>query len=106
MKAALYHEFEKPLVIETVKDPACPVDGIVLETRANGVCRSDWHGWMGHDPMIKLPHVPGHEMSGVVLETGKEVKKVVTRIFATTITNQVFQAGVRLHNSSPFQEPM
>jgi alcohol dehydrogenase len=75
MKAALYHEFEKPLVIETVKDPACPVDGIVLETRANGVCRSDWHGWMGHDPMIKLPHVPGHEMSGVVLETGKEVKK-------------------------------
>jgi alcohol dehydrogenase len=74
MKAALYHEFEKPLVLETVKDPACPIDGIVLETKANGVCRSDWHGWMGHDPMIKLPHVPGHEMSGVVLEVGREVK--------------------------------
>jgi alcohol dehydrogenase len=74
MKAALYHEFQKPLTIETVQDPACPADGIILETRANGVCRSDWHGWMGHDPMIKLPHVPGHEMSGVVLEAGREVK--------------------------------
>jgi alcohol dehydrogenase len=74
MKAALYHAFEQPLVIETVADPVCPPDGIILQTKANGVCRSDWHGWMGHDPMIKLPHVPGHEMSGVVREVGKEVK--------------------------------
>ena len=74
MKAALYYDFEKPLLVETVADPVCPPDGIILETKANGVCRSDWHGWMGHDPMIKLPHVPGHEMSGVVLEVGKDVK--------------------------------
>ncbi|MGL4611010.1 MAG: zinc-dependent alcohol dehydrogenase family protein [Trueperaceae bacterium] len=74
MKAALYHSFETPLVIETVSDPECPSDGIILETKANGICRSDWHGWMGHDPMIQLPHVPGHEMSGVVLEVGREVK--------------------------------
>jgi alcohol dehydrogenase len=74
MKAAIYHEFTNPLIIETVNDPPCPPDGIILETKANGVCRSDWHGWMGHDPMIKLPHVPGHEMSGVVQEVGREVK--------------------------------
>ncbi len=74
MKAALYHEFQTPLALETVTDPICPPDGIILETRANGVCRSDWHGWMGHDPTIKLPHVPGHEMSGVVADVGKDVK--------------------------------
>ncbi len=74
MKAAIYHTFEQPLSVETVADPICPPDGIILETKANGVCRSDWHGWMGHDPMITLPHVPGHEMSGVVLEVGKDVK--------------------------------
>jgi alcohol dehydrogenase len=74
MKAAIYHEFAQPLTIENVPDPFVPSDGIILETRANGVCRSDWHGWMGHDPMIKLPHVPGHEMSGVILEVGREVK--------------------------------
>ncbi len=74
MKAALYHEFQNPLILETVNDPICPPDGIILETKANGVCRSDWHGWMGHDPMIKLPHVPGHEMSGIIAEIGKDVK--------------------------------
>jgi alcohol dehydrogenase len=43
---------------------------------ANGICRSDWHGWMGHDPDIQtLPHVPGHEMAGTILEVGKDVKQ-------------------------------
>ena len=36
--------------------------------------RSDWHGWMGHDPDIELPHVPGHEFAGVVAAVGKNVK--------------------------------
>ena len=42
----------------------------MVEVRATGVCRSDWHGWMGHDPSIVLPHVPGHELCGVVAEVG------------------------------------
>ena len=41
---------------------------------ATGICRSDWHGWMGHDPDVKLPHVPGHELAGIVEEVGKNVK--------------------------------
>lgn len=42
--------------------------------KATGVCRSDWHGWKGHDSDIMehgLPFVPGHEVSGVVVEVGK-----------------------------------
>lgn len=30
---------------------------------------------MGHDPDIRLPHVPGHELAGVVQETGPEVRR-------------------------------
>ena len=59
------HAFEQPLSVETVEDPAPPPDGVVIEVRATGVCRSDWHGWMGHDTSIELPHVPGHELAGV-----------------------------------------
>jgi alcohol dehydrogenase len=50
---------------------------------ATGVCRSDWHGWRGHDDDIKQyiekfggPFIPGHEASGVVVEVGSEVKKI------------------------------
>ena len=74
MRAAIYHAFQKPLTVTTVPDPVLSDDGIILEIKANGICRSDWHGWMGHDPMISLPHVPGHEMAGVILEVGSEVK--------------------------------
>jgi alcohol dehydrogenase len=74
MRAAIYHEFQHPLEVTNVPDPDLPTDGIILEVKANGICRSDWHGWMGHDPMIQLPHVPGHEMAGVIVEVSSSVK--------------------------------
>jgi alcohol dehydrogenase len=73
MRAALYREFAKPLVIHNVPDPTPSDDGVVIHVKATGLCRSDWHGWMGHDPDISLPHVPGHELAGVVEATGKDV---------------------------------
>jgi len=42
---------------------------------ASGVCLSDWHGWQGHDPDIELPHVPGHELAGIVEAVGKGVRR-------------------------------
>src|SRR5918996_153417 len=74
MRAAVMHEFRKPLRVEAVADPEPARDGVVVAVRATGVCRSDWHGWMGHDPAIALPHVPGHELAGVVEAVGPEVR--------------------------------
>jgi D-arabinose 1-dehydrogenase-like Zn-dependent alcohol dehydrogenase len=64
---------ELPAVV-SVAEPACPLDGALIEVRATGVCRSDWHAWQGHDP-VQLPHVPGHEYAGVVVEAGPEVTR-------------------------------
>lgn len=75
MRAAVYEEFRSPLIVSTVPDPTPRDDGIVLEVRATGVCRSDWHGWMGHDRDIVVPHVPGHEMAGVIAAVGKDVRQ-------------------------------
>ena len=74
MKGAIYRAFGEPLGLETLPDPECPADGAIIEVKANGICRSDWHAWMGHDPIITLPHVPGHEFAGVVAEVGAEVR--------------------------------
>jgi alcohol dehydrogenase len=73
MKAVVYEQFgERPQLLE-VPDPVPARGGVVLQVMATGVCRSDWHGWMGHDPDIRLPHVPGHELAGVVVEVGEGV---------------------------------
>ena len=69
MQAVQYAAYgETPTVVD-LASPACPDDGAVIEVRATGVCRSDWHAWQGHDP-VSLPHVPGHELAGVVVEVG------------------------------------
>mgnify|MGYP003381211046 CR=1 FL=1 len=73
MKAAVYHEFKGPITIEQVPDPEPSPTGVVLAVKACGICRSDWHGWMGNDPDIKLPHVPGHELAGEVVAIGSEI---------------------------------
>ena len=76
MKAAIFHEFRGTITVESVEDPTPSDDGVVIEVKATGLCRSDWHGWMGQDPDIKLPHVPGHELAGIVSAVGKNVQRV------------------------------
>jgi len=74
MKAVLFESFRSPPRVARVPDPAPAPHGVVIRVGATGVCRSDWHGWMGHDADIELPHVPGHELAGVVEAVGAEVR--------------------------------
>ncbi len=73
MRALVYDEFGGPAVVRDVPDPVPAGHGAVIRVEATGLCRSDWHGWVGHDPDIALPHVPGHEFAGVVAAVGGEV---------------------------------
>ena len=75
MKAVLYEAFGQAPVLADVADPTPRPEGVVIEVKATGLCRSDWHGWMGHDRDIVLPHVPGHELAGTIVATGREVKR-------------------------------
>src|SRR3954454_2646433 len=74
MRAVLVEAFGVTPVLRETPDPECPPDGVVVSVEATGLCRSDWHGWRGHDDGIELPHVPGHELAGTVVETGPQVE--------------------------------
>lgn len=63
----------RPEVLD-VDEPRAPDDGVVVEVKATGMCRSDWHAWAGHDDIV-FPHVPGHELAGVVVEVGAAVAR-------------------------------
>ena len=75
MKAIIYENFQGSLAVRNVDDPIPDQDGVVIELKSSGLCLSDWHGWMGHDQDIKLPHIPGHELAGFVVEVGVNIKK-------------------------------
>ncbi len=74
MKAAIYEQFQGPVEVRQVVAPAAGPGDVIVRVKATGLCRSDWHGWMGHDADVRLPHVPGHELAGVVEEVGREVR--------------------------------
>ncbi|HEY5822457.1 MAG TPA: zinc-dependent alcohol dehydrogenase family protein [Propionibacteriaceae bacterium] len=72
MRALVYDAVGATPEVREVAEPSCPSDGVIVEVRASGVCRSDWHAWRGHDP-ITLPHIGGHELAGVIHAVGPDV---------------------------------
>ena len=84
MKAAVYRSFSGPITIDDIPRPNSSDDpfGVIIQVMATGVCRSDHHGWKGHDSDIisyvkqhGFPFVPGHEVSGIIVEVGTRVVK-------------------------------
>ncbi|WP_138415691.1 zinc-dependent alcohol dehydrogenase family protein [Sinomonas gamaensis] len=74
MRAIVMDEIAGPLAVREVAEPKLPEGGVVIDVVATGLCRSDWHAWVGHDEIV-LPHVPGHEFAGVVAAVGPGVTK-------------------------------
>ena len=68
MKAAVLHEFKKPLVIEEVARPTPGSGEVLIEVEACGVCHSDLHvadgDWKQLAGIVKKPLILGHEIVG------------------------------------------
>lgn len=77
MRAAVLRSYNAPLSIEDVPDPDCPTDGVVLKVSACGICRSDWHGWVGEHPRVKPGQIGGHEYCGEVIAAGPDATYAV-----------------------------
>lgn len=78
MRAAVLEAFQQPLVVRDMPEPTVSPDGAIVRISVNGICRSDWHAWMGDWDWINmkfpLPHILGHEFSGVVEQVGENVR--------------------------------
>jgi alcohol dehydrogenase len=74
MRAVVLDAVRAQPEIRDVPVPSAPRQGVVVRVLATGMCRSDWHAWAGHDE-IAFPHVPGHELAGVVTEIGADVRR-------------------------------
>ncbi|TCC27737.1 zinc-dependent alcohol dehydrogenase family protein [Kribbella speibonae] len=73
MRAVVISEYGVLPEVREVPEPVVADGSVVLKVEATGLCRSDWHGWMGHDSDIVLPHVPGHELAGTIAAIGAGV---------------------------------
>ena len=73
MKAAVLHEFKRPLAIESTSDPKPGTGEVLVQVEVCGVCHSDLHladgDWPQFNPILKMPLILGHEVAGHVVET-------------------------------------
>jgi S-(hydroxymethyl)glutathione dehydrogenase/alcohol dehydrogenase len=78
MKAAILVEQRKPLVVDEVELPeSLDVGQVLVKIHYSGICGSqlgEIDGAKGEDKF--LPHLLGHEASGIVVEVGPGVKHV------------------------------
>lgn len=74
MLAAFYEQYKSAIQVTTLPDPVPDAGDAIIRVHATGICRSDWHGWQGHDSDVHLPHVPGHELAGTIAAIGKNIK--------------------------------
>lgn len=74
MKAAFLREFHHGLNLEETDIPTPGPDEVLVKVMASGLCASDLHIIDGMLPSVELNYIPGHEMAGIVWETGGNVK--------------------------------
>jgi len=71
MKAAVVHEFGKPLTVEELPVPTPGRNQALVKVRSSGVCHTDLHAAKGDWPVKPtLPFVPGHEGYGEIVALG------------------------------------
>lgn len=80
MKAALLHEFGKPLTVEEVPVPEPQPDEVLVKVEASGVCHSDLHmakgDWPDTAKKMVWPAILGHEAVGRVVERGSSASEL------------------------------
>jgi 6-hydroxycyclohex-1-ene-1-carbonyl-CoA dehydrogenase len=85
MKAAVFKEQNKPLVIEEVPTPVPQEGEILVKVVACGVCGTDLHYIDHGTPTFKKPPIIlGHEASGIV-EIGGEIFKKGQRVLIPSV---------------------
>ncbi|MEO2046852.1 MAG: alcohol dehydrogenase catalytic domain-containing protein [Pirellulales bacterium] len=89
MKAAVLPAIGSPLEIREVPRPVIGPEEVLIETHTCGICRTDVHIQDGLAYVPEMPHIPGHEPAGVVVEVGQRVEhvtvgqRVVPHLFET-----------------------
>jgi alcohol dehydrogenase, propanol-preferring len=77
MKAAVVHQFGRPLAIEEVPVPEPKENQILVRIAATGICHTDLHAAKGDWPVKPTPpFIPGHEGVGTVTAVGRAVLRI------------------------------
>jgi acryloyl-coenzyme A reductase len=76
LKAIFLEKIGEELIIKNIDVPSPEDDWVLVKIVRTGVCYRDILTAEGFFPKVRLPLILGHEISGIVVEVGKNVSKV------------------------------
>lgn len=77
MKAMVLKEYNRFLQAEEVRSPLLNPSEVLIRVNYCGICGTDLKIVEGKLPdIVKLPHIPGHEIAGTIVETGQDVNSL------------------------------
>ncbi|MFN3251958.1 zinc-dependent alcohol dehydrogenase [Roseibium album] len=77
--------------LRNVPMPSVGDDQVLVKIARTGICGTDMHIFNGHYAADKLPLIPGHEFTGTVVETGKDV--VGTKVGQSVVVDMNIGCG-------------
>ena len=88
MKAVVWTDINT-IEIQEVPIPKPGQQQVLIQVKGAGVCSTDLHIMAGHLELAKTPHILGHEIAGIIVETGDGVDPslVGQRVVADTIVS-------------------
>lgn len=84
MKAVKISE-PRTVVVTDIDKPAVKDGEILLRVRHVGFCGSDLNTFLGRNPMVRMPVIPGHEIGAVIEETGRGVPETYVKGMTVTV---------------------
>ena len=72
MKAIQISDYRQMAVVE-VEEPQMKSNEVLLRLQYVGFCGSDLSTYLGKNPMVKMPVIPGHEVGAVIEKVGADV---------------------------------
>ena len=68
---------ERQMEIVSVAEQALQANEVLLRLAYVGFCGSDLNTWLGRNPMVKMPVIPGHEVGAVIEKVGADVPEIL-----------------------------
>lgn len=71
--------------VAEIEKPMIKADEVLVKIKYVGFCGSDLNTYLGRNPMVKLPVIPGHEVGAVIKEVGSDVPSDLVKGMVVTL---------------------
>ena len=68
---------ERQMEIVNIAEQELKANEVLLRLEYIGFCGSDLNTWLGKNPMVKMPVIPGHEVGAVIEKVGADVPEIL-----------------------------